>query len=143
MMLGATFFYSSSLYTFNTQFLCVFRSLFLSVRLLSTCTYISSTYIEYWCDYRTCQAKKKKKKKEGCASIAHMMRLCTRSFLKNEEARHKEREREREKSTLKAKDEGQRRVCTYVHHRPLFIVIFQSSSSSFLIIYKQFQKRKV
>jgi len=126
MMLGATFFYSSSLYTFNTQFLCVFRSLFLSVRLLSTCTYISSTYIEYWCDYRTCQAKKKKKK-EGCASIAHMMRLCTRSFLKNEEARHKEREREREEHI-----EGERRrpkTCVYIRtssptfHRDLPIII--------------------
>lgn len=72
------------------------------------------------------------------APIAHMMRLCTRSFLKNEE----ERQRGRETSASKAKDEGQRRVCTYVHHRPLPIVIFQSSSSFLITHIKQFQEKK-
>jgi hypothetical protein len=61
--------------------------------------------------------EEEEEEEEMRAPIAHMMRLCTRRFLKNEEERHRgrerERERERKKSTSKAKDEGQRRV--YVH----------------------------
>jgi hypothetical protein len=66
----------------------------------------------------------------------HMMRLCTRSFLKNEEERHRGREREREREgerrthrrrKTKAKD-----VCMYIgtssptFHRDLPIIIFFS-----------------
>jgi hypothetical protein len=91
-------------------------------------------------------SKDEKEKKEGGmrTSIAHMMRLCTRSFLKTKK-KDSARIRERESSASKAKDESQRRVRTFAHHR-LLMVIFQSSPSSsspsFLIIYKQFQARK-
>jgi hypothetical protein len=61
------------------------------------------------------------------ALIAHMMRLCTRRFLKNEE----EREREGEEEHI----EGERRrskTCVYIHtssptsHHDLQIIIFFS-----------------
>jgi hypothetical protein len=70
------------------------------------------------------------------APIAHMMRLCTRSFKKKKG----DREREGEEHI-----EGERRrpkTCTYIQHHPLLFVIFQSSSS-FLIIRKQFQEKKM
>ncbi len=71
----------------------------------------------------------------------HMMRLCTRSFLKNEEER--ERERRRKKNTSKAKDEGQRRV--YVHRN--IIAHFSSWSSNHHLLFSSFvsnfKRRKV
>jgi hypothetical protein len=71
--------------------------------------------------------REEEEEEEGMrASIAHMMRFCTRSFTKNEEERH----RGREKSTSKAKDEGQRRAhirtSSPTFHRDLPIIIFFS-----------------
>ncbi len=73
--------------------------------------------------------REEEEEEEGMrASIAHMMRLCTRSFLKNEEERHTEREREEH-------IEGERRrskTCVYIRtssptfHRDLPIIIFFS-----------------